>query len=44
MENESIQAVILETYGAGNIPINRPEILELIKNTTKRGVIILNVS
>lgn len=39
-----IEAVILETYGVGNIPLNRPKIIEVIKKANDRGVIILNVS
>ena len=39
-----IEAVIIETYGNGNMPLNRPELLQIIKNAGDRGVIILNVS
>lgn len=39
-----IEAVIIETYGVGNMPLNRPKLLEIIKNANDRGVIILNVS
>ena len=42
--NSPIEAVIIETYGAGNIPINRPKIIETIREASQRGVIILNVS
>jgi 60kDa lysophospholipase len=39
-----IEAVIIETYGGGNVPSNRPKLLEIIKKANDRGVIILNVS
>jgi len=39
-----IEAVIIETYGAGNIPLNRPKLIEIIKEASERGVILLNVS
>eukprot|EP01006_Ploeotia_vitrea_P039717 TRINITY_DN66371_c14_g1_i1.p1 TRINITY_DN66371_c14_g1~~TRINITY_DN66371_c14_g1_i1.p1 ORF type:complete len:748 (-),score=303.29 TRINITY_DN66371_c14_g1_i1:1096-3339(-) len=38
-----IQGVVLLTYGAGNCP-ERPEIFDLFKEATRRGVIILNIS
>jgi lysophospholipase len=37
-----IQGVVLETYGSGNAPNNRPELLQAIKEATDRGVIIVN--
>lgn len=37
-----IQGVVLETYGAGNAPNNRPEILEAFKKASERGVVIVN--
>lgn len=39
---EPIRGVILETFGSGNAPDNRPELLEIIKNANERGVIIVN--
>jgi len=39
-----IEAVIIETYGVGNIPSNRPKLIETIKKANERGVIIMNVS
>jgi lysophospholipase len=37
-----IQGVVLETYGSGNAPNNRPELLNAIREATDRGVIIVN--
>ena len=37
-----IQGVILETYGAGNVPTTRTDILKLIKEACDRGVVIVN--
>lgn len=39
-----IQGVVLETYGAGNCPNNRPEILKLFKEASARGVVIVNTT
>ena len=40
---KNIRAVILETYGSGNAPLS-PWFLDLIRETVKRGVIIVNIS
>ncbi|KAI9322075.1 asparaginase-domain-containing protein [Zopfochytrium polystomum] len=37
-----IAGVVLETYGSGNAPNNRPEILAALKEASDRGVIIVN--
>ncbi|XP_043118144.1 60 kDa lysophospholipase-like [Puntigrus tetrazona] len=37
-----IEGVILETYGSGNAPDNRPDLLAEIRKATDRGVIIVN--
>ncbi|XP_067119873.1 L-asparaginase-like isoform X2 [Centruroides vittatus] len=37
-----IEGVVLQTYGAGNGPTGRTDILEEIKSATSRGVIIVN--
>lgn len=42
--NPDLKAIIIESYGVGNLPSNRPELLDLIKETCDRGVIILNIS
>eukprot|EP01130_Rhizamoeba_saxonica_P003620 TRINITY_DN1511_c0_g1_i1.p1 TRINITY_DN1511_c0_g1~~TRINITY_DN1511_c0_g1_i1.p1 ORF type:complete len:472 (-),score=83.20 TRINITY_DN1511_c0_g1_i1:34-1449(-) len=39
-----LKGCVLETYGAGNGPTDRPEFLEVLKNACDRGVIIVNVS
>lgn len=38
------RGVVLETFGAGNAPTNRPEILCLFKEAAERDVIIVNIS
>jgi lysophospholipase len=38
------KAVILLTYGAGNIPDNRRDILNALKSANQRGVVLVNVS
>lgn len=37
-----IQGVVLQTYGAGNVPSNRPDIVEELRKATERGVLIIN--
>ncbi|KAJ9597265.1 hypothetical protein L9F63_011869 [Diploptera punctata] len=37
-----IEGVVLQTYGAGNIPSNRTDILDELQAATKRDVIIVN--
>uniref|UniRef100_A0A8C2HFU1 asparaginase n=1 Tax=Cyprinus carpio TaxID=7962 RepID=A0A8C2HFU1_CYPCA len=37
-----MEGVILETYGSGNAPDNRPDLLEEICKATKRGLIMIN--
>ena len=39
-----MQGVVLETYGAGNAPSNREDLIALLKEATDRGVIIVNIS
>ncbi|XP_050434885.1 L-asparaginase [Adelges cooleyi] len=39
-----IQGVVLQTYGAGNLPCNREDIMAALKAATDRGVMILNCS
>ena len=38
-----LRGVVLQTYGAGNIP-ERPEVLAALAEATRRGVIIVNCS
>ncbi|XP_070972867.1 60 kDa lysophospholipase-like isoform X1 [Oncorhynchus clarkii lewisi] len=37
-----MEAIVLETYGSGNAPDNRADLLEEFRNATERGVIMVN--
>nr|XP_033808475.1 60 kDa lysophospholipase isoform X2 [Geotrypetes seraphini] len=37
-----MEGIVLETYGTGNAPDNRLDLLEELKNATERGVFIIN--
>ncbi|KAA8582228.1 hypothetical protein FQN60_008968 [Etheostoma spectabile] len=37
-----MEGVVLETYGSGNAPDNRPDLLNELKEATNSGVIIMN--
>jgi len=37
-----MQGVVLETYGSGNAPDNRPDLLAELKKATDGGVIMIN--
>ncbi|XP_075982929.1 L-asparaginase 1 [Anticarsia gemmatalis] len=39
-----ILGLVIETYGAGNIPANRHDIIETIQKAVQRGVIIVNIT
>ncbi|KAH6930307.1 hypothetical protein HPB50_012612 [Hyalomma asiaticum] len=39
-----VQGVVLQTYGAGNAPTARKDIMAALRNATERGVLILNCS
>ncbi|BFZ07645.1 hypothetical protein BsWGS_10683 [Bradybaena similaris] len=39
-----VQGVVLQTYGAGNAPNNRPDLLSLFKEACSWGVLIVNIS
>uniref|UniRef100_A0A0M3KAX5 asparaginase n=1 Tax=Anisakis simplex TaxID=6269 RepID=A0A0M3KAX5_ANISI len=39
-----VQGVVLETYGAGNMPSRRTDIIEEIRKAVQRGCIIINCS
>ncbi|KAI9136797.1 asparaginase-domain-containing protein [Paraphysoderma sedebokerense] len=39
-----IQGVVLETYGAGNAPHSRKDIIDALKEASDRGVVVVNVS
>ena len=39
-----IEGVVLQCYGAGNMPSNRSDILNLLKKAVERGVLIVTVT
>lgn len=39
---DPIKGIVLETFGAGNAPDNRPDFLAVLKEANDRGVIIVN--
>ena len=39
-----MQGVVIETFGAGNVPSNRPDLMNEFKIASERGVILVNVS
>ncbi len=43
-KNPETKGIILESYGLGNLPSNNKPLMDLIKTTNDRGVIILNLS
>lgn len=43
LSNEYIKGIVIESYGAGNVP-NHPSFSKLLKEATDNGKIILNVS
>lgn len=43
LADENLKGVVLESYGAGNVP-NNPEFLAILKNAAASGKIILNIS
>lgn len=43
LADENLKGVVLMAYGAGNIP-TKPEVLNLIKRVTERGVVVLDVT
>jgi lysophospholipase len=40
--SSALKGVVIETFGAGNAPNNRPEILEALKIASERGVVLVN--
>ncbi|XP_058452041.1 L-asparaginase-like [Malaya genurostris] len=40
--NPPMDGVVLQTYGSGNIPINRSELVDALREATARGVLIVN--
>jgi len=43
LANKNLKGILLETFGAGNIP-DSPWLIDEIKSAIKRGVIILNIT
>ena len=39
-----IQGVLLQCYGAGNMPSNRSDIMNLLEKAVERGVLIVSVT
>lgn len=39
-----IEGVVLQSYGTGNLPTNRDDIIKELCAATKRGVIIVNIT
>jgi L-asparaginase type I len=44
LNNVELDAIVLQTYGSGNIPINNQMLLDALKNAVARGVIIVNIT
>lgn len=41
---EPLEGCVLETYGTGNAPSNRPEFVKILRDAVQRGVIIVNIT
>uniref|UniRef100_A0A914PD83 asparaginase n=1 Tax=Panagrolaimus davidi TaxID=227884 RepID=A0A914PD83_9BILA len=41
---EPVKGVVIKSYGSGNMPSNREDIMDEIKNAVKRGCIVVNTS
>lgn len=41
---QPIQGVVLQTYGTGNCPSNRIDIIAELKNATDQGILIVNIT
>lgn len=39
-----IEGVVLQSYGSGNIPTNREDIINTLREAAGRGVIIVNIT
>ncbi|XP_011861539.1 PREDICTED: L-asparaginase isoform X2 [Vollenhovia emeryi] len=39
-----IEGVVLQSYGVGNVPTNRDDIIEELHAATKRGVVVVNIT
>lgn len=41
---DPIKGVVLETYGAGNAPSKRANLMNAFSEATKRGVVIVSIT
>lgn len=39
-----IRGVVIQSFGIGNIPSKRLDLIELLKDAVKRGVIVVNIT
>lgn len=44
LNNTELDAVVLQTYGSGNIPMGNLHLVEALKNAVARGIIIVNIT
>lgn len=44
LNNVEMDALVLQTYGSGNIPISNSRLLSSLRNAVERGVIIVNIT
>ncbi|KAF2881604.1 hypothetical protein ILUMI_24547 [Ignelater luminosus] len=40
----SVEGVVLQSYGVGNVPSDRKDLLDVLKRAIERGVIIINIT
>lgn len=41
---DPIKGLVLESFGTGNAPDDRPDLLDAIRDAVKRGIVIVNIS
>ena len=44
LNNTELDAVVLQTYGSGNIPVHNQQLVNALKSAVDRGVIIVNIT
>lgn len=44
LNDTELDAIVLQTYGSGNIPMHNEPLINAIKNAVQRGVIIVNIT
>ncbi len=44
LNNADLDAVVLQTYGSGNIPIHNTQLVNALKSAVERGIIIVNIT